>query len=86
MIIFAFITLVSCGQNETKQKELGQTIQKGNMVTMHTITVELKPNVTMDQVLDFYNTKWGPDADKYFGLKCFFANAFVGPNVLKTRS
>jgi hypothetical protein len=57
----------------------GQTIQKGNLVTTRTITVEeLKPNVTMDQVFDFYNTKWGPNADKYFGFKCFFGRCIRG--------
>ena len=54
------------------------TIQKGNMVGIRTITVELKPNVTMDQVLDFYNTKWIPDADKYFGWKFFVSKCLRG--------
>ena len=56
----------------------GQTIQKGNQVGIHTITVELKPNVTMEQVLDFYNTKWIPDADKYFGFKFYTAKCLRG--------
>ena len=56
----------------------GQTIQKGNLVGIRTITVELKPNVTMDQVLDFYNTKWIPDADKYFGWKFFVSKCLRG--------
>ena len=55
-----------------------QTIQKGNQVGIHTITVELKPNVTMEQVLDFYNTKWIPDADKYFGWKFYSAKCLRG--------
>jgi hypothetical protein len=78
MIIFAFITLASCGQNETKQNELGQTIQKGNLVSIRTLTVELKPNVTMEQVLDFYNTKWAPAAEKYFGWKFFYGKCLHG--------
>ncbi len=59
--------------NEALVKSLsdGPTIslQKGNLVSIHTITVELKPNVTMDQVLDFYNTKWAPAEAQYFGWK-----------------
>ena len=56
----------------------GQTIQKGNQVGIHIITVEPKPNVTMEQVLDFYNTKWIPDADKYFGFKFYTAKCLRG--------
>ena len=78
MIILASIILMSCGQNETRQKDLVQTIQKGNLVAIHTLTVELKPNVTMEQVLDFYNTKWAPAADKYFGFKTFHGKCLHG--------
>ena len=56
----------------------GQTIQKGNMVGIHIITVELKPNVTIEQVLDFYNTQWAPAAEQYFGFKSFFGKCLRG--------
>jgi hypothetical protein len=63
-------------QNELKK--VGQPIQKGNMVGISTITVELKPNVTIEQVLDFYNTKYAPAAEQYFGWKCFFGKCLRG--------
>ncbi len=56
----------------------GQTIQKGNLVAIHTLTIELKPNVTMEQVLDFYNTKWAPAAEQYFGFKAFYGKCLQG--------
>jgi hypothetical protein len=56
----------------------GQTIQKGNLVAVHIYTVELKPNVTLEQVIDFYNTKWLPDAEKYFGWKGFIGKCVRG--------
>jgi len=48
------------------------------LVSIHTITVELKPNVTMEQVLDFYNTKWAPAEEQYFGWKSFFGKCLHG--------
>ncbi|MDX1941308.1 MAG: hypothetical protein SFU99_12200 [Saprospiraceae bacterium] len=56
----------------------GQAIQKGNMISVHIITIEPKPNVTVEQVIDFYNTKWLPDAEKYFGWKGFIAKRVRG--------
>jgi hypothetical protein len=60
------------------KSDYGQPIQKENMLGIHTFTVELKPNVTMEQVLEFYKTKWAPAADKYFGWKCFFGKCVIG--------
>ncbi|MFN7119897.1 MAG: hypothetical protein ACK4TA_24090 [Saprospiraceae bacterium] len=69
-----FTTLVLLAASFT----FGQAIQKGNMVSVHIITVELKPNVTLEQVIDYYNTKWLPDAEKYFGWKGFIAKGIRG--------
>jgi hypothetical protein len=56
--------------NETLlQSNTGKLLNQGNLVAIHIITVEPKPNVTMDQVLDFYITKWAPAEAQYFGLK-----------------
>ena len=63
----------------------GQTIQKGNMVGIRTITVELKPNVTMEQVIDFYNTRWIPDADKYFGWKFSIGKCLRGTDCAENK-
>lgn len=89
--LLLFFSLAGCQQpavtpqpaaNEALVKSLsdGPTIslQKGNLVSIHTITVELKPNVTMDQVLDFYNTKWAPAEEQYFGWKSFFGKCRHG--------
>lgn len=56
----------------------GQAIQKGNLVSTHIISVELKPNVTLDQVLDYYTNVWAPAADKYYGWKCYFGKCVRG--------
>ncbi len=64
----------------------GQAFQKGNMVTIHTITVELKPNVTMDKCLIFIIRNGPPTQINILALNVFLVNAFVGPNVLKTSS
>ncbi|MCF8244191.1 MAG: hypothetical protein K9J37_03575 [Saprospiraceae bacterium] len=60
------------------QSNTTKLLDKGNLVSIHTITVELKPNVTMDQVLDFYNTKWAPAEEQYFGWKSFFGKCLHG--------
>jgi len=38
----------------------GQTLQKGNLIGVHVAKVELKPGVTMDQYIDFFNAKTKP--------------------------
>lgn len=43
-----------------------QTLKKGSVVAMSTFTVTLKPNVTMDQFIDFYNNKYIPANDKAY--------------------
>ncbi len=57
----------------------GQNIQKGNLIGIHIITVELKPGVTMEQVIDYYNTKYLPAHAKYFvGVKGFIGKGVRG--------
>lgn len=83
-IVFGFflLLLAACQQAPTNpaaaNAPVGQTIQKGNLVSTHIITVELKPNVTLEQVLDFYNTKWAAAEDKYFGFKSYFGKCIRG--------
>ena len=38
----------------------GQVLQKGNLVGVHVMKVELKPGVTMDQYIEFFNEKTKP--------------------------
>lgn len=60
------------------QSNTGKLLYQGNLVAIHIITVEPKPNVTMEQVLDFYNTKWAPAAHQYFGFHSFFGKCLHG--------
>lgn len=54
---------------------IGQALQRGNLIGVHTMTVELKPGVTMDQYIDFFNAKTKPAWEKampgitIFGMK-----------------
>jgi hypothetical protein len=59
----------------------GQTLQKGNLVGVHVLKVELKPGVTMDQYIEFFNEKIKPaweKADK--GMKIYPLKAIRGEN------
>jgi len=44
----------------------GQSLQKGNVLGLHVITVTLKPGVTMDQYIDFFTNKYMPEMEKDF--------------------
>jgi hypothetical protein len=47
-----------------------QTLQKGDVVAIRVYTLTLKPDVTMNQVLDFWINKYNPEFEKcYPGLK-----------------
>lgn len=42
----------------------GQVLQKGNLVGMHVLKIELKEGVTMDQYIKFFNEKTKPALEK----------------------
>ena len=42
----------------------GQTIKKGAILGIYETEITLKPDVTMDQFLDFCNNKWYPAINK----------------------
>jgi len=42
----------------------GQSIEKGNLIGLHTVTVDLDPDVTMNEYKNFILTKWIPAANK----------------------
>jgi hypothetical protein len=56
----------------------GQTLKKGAILGIHETTITLKPDVTMDQLLDFLTNKWYPEINKltegegveFFLLRC----------------
>jgi hypothetical protein len=62
----------------------GQSLQKGNLVGMHVITFDLKPGYTIDQAIDFYNTKYKPAAEASFpGMKAYIVKGIRGENINK---
>jgi hypothetical protein len=62
----------------------GQTLQKGNLIGVHVVTVDLKAGATMDQYIAFFNEKAKPvweNADKE--MKIFPLKAIRGENANK---
>jgi hypothetical protein len=43
----------------------GQSLQKGNLIGTHVMTVNLKPGVTMDQFVEFFKSKVIPEMNKF---------------------
>ena len=59
----------------------GQTLQKGNLVGLHVMTINLDPDVTMNQYLVFYVNKYIPEFEKNFpGVKLYLIKGIRGEN------
>ena len=59
----------------------GQTLQKGNLLGLHIMTINLKPKVTMDQLKTFFICKEIPELEKQFqGVKGYLVNGGRGEN------
>jgi hypothetical protein len=59
----------------------GQILQKGNLIGVHVVKVELKPDVTMDQYLEFLNEKLKPAWEKADeGREVYLMKAIRGEN------
>ena len=59
----------------------GQTLQKGNLVGMHILTINLDPDVTMNQFLDFFSSKVIPEIEESFpGWKAYLVKGIRGEN------
>jgi hypothetical protein len=59
----------------------GQTLQKGSLIGVHVVKVELKQGVTMDQYIDFLNEKMKPAWEKADeGREVFPMKAIRGEN------
>jgi len=57
----------------------GQSIEKGNLIGVHTVTVDLDPDVTMNEYRNFILTKWIPATNKNFpGMKTYLAQGVRG--------
>ena len=59
----------------------GQTLKKGNLIGVHVVTLELKPDVTMEQYIKFVNEKYIPEFEKLFeGYHLFIMKGIRGEN------
>ncbi len=59
----------------------GQTVQKGSILGVHSVTITPNPGFTLEQVIDFYVNKFYPAYEKEFpGLKVFLAKGIRGEN------
>src|SRR4030043_1710408 len=59
----------------------GQTIKEGSVVVMNTYTFTLNPDVTMNQWINFYKTKYIPEMEKaYPGVKEYIVWGDRGDN------
>ena len=59
----------------------GQTLQKGNLIGTHVTTVDLKPDVTMEQWQEFYISKVIPEIEKHYtGWKFYLTKGIRGEN------
>ena len=57
----------------------GQTFQKGNLVGFHVMTINLDPDATLNQFMDFFVTKVMPEYEKNFpGVKSYLAKGIRG--------
>jgi hypothetical protein len=57
----------------------GQTLQKGALIGMHTVSPLLSPGISIDQYLSFVNNKLIPAYEKSFpGLKCYLLKSKRG--------
>lgn len=58
----------------------GQTIQKGNVIGTHVMTVTLNPDVTMDKFIEFFHTRMAPEIEKNSGWKVYLIKSIRGEN------
>ena len=72
LILLITFTLIAC-------IAFGQTLKKGNVVSLHVYTIQLDPDVTMNQYKAFSMNKLIPEIEKHFpGLKIFPATGIRG--------
>lgn len=58
-----------------------QTLEKGNLIGFHTITVKPNPDVTFNQFMDYFMNKWIPKYEESFpGLKLYVVKGNRGEN------
>ena len=60
---------------------IGQTLQNGNLVGVHVITIELKKGITMSEFQKFHVNKLIPEYEKnYPGWQLYLAQGLRGEN------
>jgi hypothetical protein len=60
----------------------GQTLERGNLIGVHVMSVELKPGATMDQFIDFFNEKTKPAWETiHGGMKIFAMKGIRGEHM-----
>jgi hypothetical protein len=70
ILIAAVILMAGC--------TYGQTLQKGNFIGFHVNTINLDPNVTLNQFLDVWKNKVGPEYEKNFQCKYYLVKGIRG--------
>jgi len=59
----------------------GQPIKKGTVVGTHVMTVTLQPDVTIDQLIEFFHNRLAPEIEKnYEGWKVYLVKSLRGEN------
>ena len=59
----------------------GQSLQKSNLIGLHTFSLNLDPDVTLNQYKDFFIQKYIPELDKhYHDVKHYFVQGTRGEN------
>lgn len=59
----------------------GQSLQKGNLVGTHVISITLQQGVTMEKFIEFYKSKVMPEYEKNFpGMKPYLVKSIRGEN------
>jgi hypothetical protein len=59
----------------------GQTLQKGNLIGTHVMTVTLMPGITLEKYMDFYKTKVIPEMEKNIpNMKVYLVKGIRGEN------
>jgi len=71
LILLAAFVLVACAT-------FGQTLQKGNFIGFHVYTINLDPDVTMNQALEAWKNKVVPAWEKNFGCKSYIVKGIRG--------
>lgn len=63
----------------TVHNTYSQSLERGNLLGFHIMTINLKPNVTMDQFTTFYISKVIPEYEKQLeGLKIYIVKGIRG--------